>query len=220
MTVIRILAAALVALCSAPLSTHAQTTEAQTFLTRGKQAFERGDYRGAVEAFSGAARVDPEFAGAYYGLCLAYMRLDEARRALDECTRAIRLKGDYASAYYVRGLVLSERLGDNQAAVADFDQAIRLEAQHAAAYFKRGNARIRLGDRTGGLADYDTAIRLQPSDADALFNRGVVRFQNRDRRGALTDMQQAARIFRERGDQAGYERAMNGVRHVETSPAP
>jgi tetratricopeptide (TPR) repeat protein len=210
-------APAIVALClagawAAPVGS--QAAGAQPWLAQGKQAFQRGDYRAAVEAFSAAARAEPDFAGAHYGLCISRMRLEEARQALEDCTRAIRLDPRHAQAYYIRGLILAERLGDNRAALADFDRAIGLDQRYAAAYFKRANARARLGHLAGALEDYDATIRLAP-DGDAHFNRGVVRFKLGDRPGALADLRQAARLFREQGDQAGYERAVNGLRQVE-----
>lgn len=207
-----VVAVCLAAAWAAPAG--AQNAGAQTWLTRGKQAFERGDYRAAVDAFSAAAQADAGFAGAHYGLCIAHLRLEEARLALDGCTRAIRLDPRHARAHYIRGLILAERLGNNQAALADFDRAIGLDPRYAAAYFKRANARARLDDLAGARGDYDAAIRLAP-DGDAHFNRGVVRFKLGDRPGAVDDLRLAARLFREQGDQAGYERAVNGLRQVE-----
>jgi tetratricopeptide (TPR) repeat protein len=197
-----------------PAPAPAQSAAAQPWLARGKQAFERGDYRAAVDAFSAAAQADADFAGAHYGLCISHLRLEEARRALDDCTRAIRLDPRHAQAHYIRGLVLAERLGNNQAALADFDRAIGLEPRYAAAYFKRANARARLNDLAGARLDYDAVIRLAP-DGDAHFNRGVVRFKLGDRAGAVDDLRLAARLFREQGDQAGYDRAIAGLRQVE-----
>jgi tetratricopeptide (TPR) repeat protein len=199
-----------------PSTPMAQPPAAEELLRRGTHAYQRGDLRTAVAAFTEAVRIDPGHTQAHYQLCAARYQLDETTRALEDCSRAIGLRPAFTEAYYLRGLLRSQKLGDNHGAVQDFDQAIRLKPDHAAAYLKRGNARARLGDLRSGLADYDRAIGLDPVYADAYFNRGVVRYQLKDVTGALDDLRQAARHHREQGDQSGYERAQAGIRHVET----
>ena len=55
------------------------------------------------------------------------------------CTEAIRLKPDFAPAYYNRGLAYS-RKGDLDKAIADYTEAIRLEPDLAHAYEARANS--------------------------------------------------------------------------------
>src|SRR4051812_3359519 len=68
-------------------------------------------------------------------------------------TEAIRLKPDYARAYYYRGLVLSD-IDDYDGAIRDYTEAIRLDPNHARVFLHRGNARKSQGDLDGAIRDY------------------------------------------------------------------
>lgn len=84
--------------------------------------------------------------------------LDEQVRFYSE---AIRLKPDYAKAFYNRGNARGAK-GDLGGALADYDEAIRLKPDYANAFNNRGVARCAKGDLEGALADFDEAIRLKP----------------------------------------------------------
>jgi len=200
--------------CLRPGALIAQSSTAKGFAQQGVDALQRRDFQKAVEAFTEALRLDPNYAVAYYNRCAARYQLDDTQRALEDCTQAFRLNPHYAEAYYLRGLMRSEKLGDNKGAVSDFDQAVQRKPDYAAAYLKRGNARYRLGDQQGGLADYSRAISLVPDDADAYFNRGVIRAKMGEKDAALQDLQDAAKHYQAQGDTAGYQRATHAIQTV------
>src|ERR1022692_4505098 len=81
--------------------------------------------------------------------------LDEKLRFYSE---AIRLKPDYASAFYNRGNARSAK-GDVEGALQDYSEAIRLKPDHAGAFYNRGNARSAKGDVEGALEAYRGATR-------------------------------------------------------------
>jgi tetratricopeptide (TPR) repeat protein len=115
---------------------------------------------------------------------------DEAIRFYD---KAIRLKPDYADAFYNRGLARYDK-GELAAAIRDYTAALRLKPDYADAFSARGHARTDKGDLDGAIADCDEAIRLQPDDAIAFSNRGNARHYKGDRRGALSDYNKAIRL--------------------------
>jgi tetratricopeptide (TPR) repeat protein len=91
-----------------------------------------------------------------------------------DCTKAIRLRPDYASAYHVRGLAL---LADWQcdAAIADFEQACRLEpeleAKIAPSWAKahRGRSWKHVAESRWQVAidELEAALRLDSNNPDA-----------------------------------------------------
>jgi hypothetical protein len=81
--------------------------------------------------------------------------IDEQLRFYNE---AIRLKPDYASAFYNRGIARKAK-GDLEGALQDFNEAIRLKPDSAEPFNNRGIARKAKGDLEGALQDYDEAIR-------------------------------------------------------------
>ena len=114
----------------------------------------------------------------------------EAIRCYDE---AIRLKPDYATAYYNRGNAHADR-GDQSAARRDYDEVIRLKPDYALAYNNRGNAHREQGDQSAALRDYDEAIRLKPDLAKAYYNRGNAHREQGDQSAARRDYDEAIRL--------------------------
>jgi len=108
-------------------------------------------------------------------------------------TEAIRLKPNYAEAFYNRGIARAAT-GDVDGALKDYGEAIRLKPDDADAFINRGLARYDKGDLEGALTDYAKAIRLKPDDADAFNNRGLARYAKGDLDGALTDYAEAIRL--------------------------
>jgi tetratricopeptide (TPR) repeat protein len=114
--------------------------------------------------------------------------LDEELRSYNE---AIRLKPDYADAFYNRGVARTEK-GDAEGALRDYNEAIRLKPDDPEAFNNRGVLRHARGDVEGALQDYSEAIRLKPDYARAFINRGNVR--RGDAEEALQDYNEAIRL--------------------------
>jgi uncharacterized caspase-like protein len=119
---------------------------------------------------------------------------EDYKGAIEDYDQAIKLKPDYADAYYNRGIARSD-LGDNKGAIADYDQAIKLKPDFAEAYYGRGNARSNLSDNKGAIADYNQAIELKPDYADAYINRGNARSKLGDIKEAIADYKKAVELY-------------------------
>lgn len=123
-----------------------QYTEAESLykmalrLTKGKDAklhYSLGNvlrdqkrYDEALEQFKKAVDADPNFAFAHNGLSSTYYCLDNLDLAEKEGRLAIKLKPDYALAYYHLGLVL-ERKNDLKNALDAFNQSLKFETEPA-----------------------------------------------------------------------------------------
>ena len=83
----------------------------------------------------------------------------------------IKLKPDYAGAYYNRGNAYY-KLGKYTDAISDYTQAIKINPNIANAYFGRGLAYYKLGKYTEAISDYTQAINIKPDNADSYLGRG------------------------------------------------
>ncbi|MBV8771279.1 MAG: tetratricopeptide repeat protein [Deltaproteobacteria bacterium] len=108
-------------------------------------------------------------------------------------TEALRLKPDYAEAFYNRGNARRAK-SDLDGALADYNEALRLKPDFAMAINNRGIVREAKGDLDRALADYNEALRLKPDYAEAINNRGIVRKAKGDLDGALADYNEALRL--------------------------
>ncbi len=57
------------------------------------------------------------------------------------------------------------------------------------------------------LSDYNKAIDINPNDALAYVNRGVVYALTREFPKALADAEKASELYRQQGNEAGYQHA-------------
>ena len=81
------------------------------------------------------------------------------REAISAYDMALRLKSDYAEAYYNRGTAKT-LIAEYQLAIDDFDEAIRLRPEFVEAYYNRGEAKLALNESEASRPDFRTALKL------------------------------------------------------------
>ena len=114
-------------------------------------------------------------------------------------SEAIRLKPDYVSAFFFRGIARKAN-DDLDGSIADFSEAIRLEPDFGNAFLLRGFARESKVDLDGAIADFSEAIRIEPRDATKRRFRGEARRKKGDLDGAIADFSEAIRLEPDFGD--------------------
>jgi len=132
---------------------------AEEWFDKGYAAQIAGNHNEAVDAYTVAIRLKPDYAEAYNNRGIAYDKLGQYSRAIEDFNQAIRLKPDYAEEYNNRGNAYID-LGQYSRAIEDFNQAIRLKSDYAEAYNNRGIAYILSGNKTRGCADAIKACGL------------------------------------------------------------
>jgi serine/threonine protein kinase/tetratricopeptide (TPR) repeat protein len=148
--------------------------QAYDFYLRGRAFFYQYSRKGvdfALEMFTRATELDPEYARAHAGIadCHAFLylyggrhqtSLDEAERASG---RAVELAPDSADAHAARGTVLSLR-DDHAAAEAEFQRAIALDPGLFEAHYSYARACFAAGRLEDAVRLYDRAGKLRPDD--------------------------------------------------------
>ncbi|WP_218082829.1 tetratricopeptide repeat protein [Anthocerotibacter panamensis] len=129
------------------------------YYNRGAQKHRRGDYRGAIQDYTQALKLDDTLGDAYVARGSARDDAGDSAGALLDFDRALNLNHDNLLAYYNRGLAYL-RLGRAQAALDDFDQVLHLRPDDPLAYYNRGIARQSLGDPSGARADLEAAAKI------------------------------------------------------------
>jgi tetratricopeptide (TPR) repeat protein len=126
----------------------------------------------AIQCFSRAIELKPDFLDAYYNRGLAFAKINRFAEAVRDFNKAIELKPAYANAYNSRAAV-ALNTGRYNEALADCDKAIALKPDYADAYVNRGNIYAVANRYAEALRDYDQAIALKPDYVDAWLNRGT-----------------------------------------------
>ena len=99
----------------------------------------------------------------------ALMQFDAA---IESYKQALRIKPDYADAYYNMGVALNDK-GDPEAAIESYKQALRIKPDYAKAYNNMGVALNDKGDPEVAIESYKQALRIKPDYAEGHSNLGA-----------------------------------------------
>ena len=104
---------------------------AADYMARGDHDYDLGDYACAIEAYSRAIELKPDFAEAYNNRAYTYMKMENYASALPDLDQAIQLRPDYVNALMNRGDIHNYYYQiDYDRAIADYDRVIQLHPEH------------------------------------------------------------------------------------------
>ena len=147
----------------------------------------------AIEAYSHAITLNPNYAAAYNNRGVAYYNKSDYARAIDDYTKAINLNPNDTASYNNRGVAYGEK-GDCDLSIANYTKAIQLNSDDAIAYNNRGITYYNKGDCDRAITDYTKAINLNPDDAEVYTNRGAAYLQKDDFDQAIIDCTKAIQL--------------------------
>ena len=152
-----------------------------------------GQIERAIEAYSHAVELKPDFAGAYACRGVAYYEKREYNRAIEACNKAIQLDPELVEAYYNRGNAQYREDRYDQA-IDDYNKSIRLKPEFVEAYYNRGLAYYAQREFDQAINDYSKAIELKPMHAVAYNNRGIAYYKKGEYNRAIEDYNTAIKL--------------------------
>src|SRR3989338_3734325 len=175
--------------------------QANEWFDKGYQHALNKEHDSAIEAYTKAIQLDPNYADAYINRGNAYADKGQYDRAIEDYNRAIALDPNLAQAYNNRGNAYKNK-GQYDRAIEDYNRAIALDPNLAQAYNNRGNAYADKGQYDRAIEDYNKAIALDPNDAAAYTNRGAAYADKGQHDRAIEDYNKA--IALDPNDAAAY----------------
>ena len=139
-----------------------QTAGVVGYFRCGRLLDDRHDSVGAIQQFSEAIRIAPNYADAYAERAFCRAKLQDFAGAVDDFTEVIRIDPTSFRAYDMRGAMRCA-INDFQAALEDYNRSLALNPRSEHGYRGRGNLRLRMGDVAGAAADLNVADRLTSS---------------------------------------------------------
>jgi tetratricopeptide (TPR) repeat protein len=168
----------------------------QAYLERGSAQSQQKDYQKAIEHYTQALELKPDYSHAYLARGFSYYHLGDKQKAIADYSKAIEIDTDWGlfnlpGAYLERAFA-HEFLKDAKAAFEDYTQAIALKPSSSRAYLERGYAHYQVGDREAAIKDYTQAIEMNSdwSSADrsrAYLNRGLAYYYSENMDAAVKD---------------------------------
>ncbi|MCK4978138.1 MAG: tetratricopeptide repeat protein, partial [Anaerolineales bacterium] len=147
----------------------------------------------AIEEFTQAISLDPDYAEAYLNRGLAYYGIFDEESAIADFEKAIELGLDPQTPqmFTNRGRAFAI-MEDYDLAITDFDQAIALDPEFVEAYVRRGNIYAFYKDDFDlANADFEQAITLDPEYSLAYAKRGYAFMFQEDYESAIEDLNRA-----------------------------
>ena len=141
---------------------------------RGGDQWEAGNLPGAIDDYTAAIKLAPDYHFALVDRGAVYDALGQYDRALEDENHAIRNSMPDPDAYTDRGFIYLHT-GKLKPAAADFDQAIKLAPNDDQAFLGRALASFQGGDYGSAIQDFDHVTAIDPHSEPALQYRCLAR---------------------------------------------
>lgn len=132
---------------------------ANQFYVTGRNQFDAGDVRGAVESFLQSIQLEPGSAEVFLNLGHAYLKLEKNGDAIKAFKESIKLNPDVAETQYGLGFA-NFRMGRFKDAADAFKKATTLSPQMAKAHYGLSLAYQEMGNTNGVLQEHRILERL------------------------------------------------------------
>lgn len=173
---------------------------AEQFFDKALALHFKKDYGNALEAYTKAIAMKPNFPYAYLNRGSAYASLGKYQLAINNFNQALALHPKSEQpAYYNRGNSYLA-IGKYQLAIADYDKAIALAPNHVDSHYNKGIALYYEGNHQEAVSEFTKALLLNPKYAKVYNNRGNSYVALGELKQAIADFSQAIALNPELGD--------------------
>lgn len=170
-----------------------EQSEASQFFLKGNLELDKKEYANAIRYYDEALLKKADLADVHNNRGIAYLRLSELGKALEDFNKAVEIDPKFEEAYFNRAGVFI----DQQAfplATADLEHIRKTYGDSTNYYLKWGDLKFGQGYYEQALAEYDRALTLRPKNVQALVNRGVAYFEKKNFKAAKADFESAVKM--------------------------
>jgi tetratricopeptide (TPR) repeat protein len=168
--------ALLVSFFSSPFPAAVAQSPANLFyrarVSTGQRLIEKKHYGEALTEFEAALRLEPSNPEAHYNLGNALRLWGDLAGAERALVRALAIQPQFPRAHFALGLVLGDRVGDEQRGLAEFEQAAAQDPSYAEAHFNIGMAYWKAGKLEPAINAFRLAVGLKRDSVVYQFRLG------------------------------------------------
>ena len=169
------------------------TKYARGYNARGNNYSSNSDFDSAIDQYSNAIELDPNYVEAYYFRALVYSSKGDYANAIKDFDQVIVLQPKAGVAYDSRGEAFYYQ-DDYDAAIRDHEKAIELGFDKVTSFGHLGRAYLAKHDFERAIQEYDKMIALQPNNANALSGRAWAEIYAERISPAIADLTAAVKL--------------------------
>lgn len=158
------------------------------------------NYDIAIEDFTKAIQMQPDFEEGYFYRGLAYYDLEKNIEAIKDFSKVITLNRENTDAYFMRGIIKSN-MNDRNGAISDYDEIIKREKvakpkiyKMGTVYNNKGYCLVELNRLDEALPFLNKALELEPNESYIWGSRGELYYKRGDYRKCIIDMKKALEV--------------------------
>jgi tetratricopeptide (TPR) repeat protein len=171
----------------------ANVLKATKHFEKGSSYFDADKYDKAIQEFSAAIELNPNYDDAYTQRGASFWLMDDNATALLDLNHAVGLNPESFMAYFWRASV-HELDGAYEDALYDAKKAIGLDKKSVNAYNLMGNSYTGLGDYANAVASYSQAIVLDANSSSSYLGRGRAYYNKEEYDKAVNDLDRAVKL--------------------------
>lgn len=180
--------------------------------TEGANAFNKGNYKEALNSWDNLIKKYPNEASGYYNRAITNARLNDSQAAERDYRKAIELNPSMAEAYDGLSSILVSK-GKNDEALQYINKSLKINPDNPDAYRMRAIANVR-DNPNQALSDFSKAISYNDQDAVSYYYRGILK-GNTNLQAGKDDLKHALRLAQEQGNQQIIEAAQTSLDRIE-----
>jgi len=135
----------------------------------GNALLRKGRTSEAIDQFTEALRINPDYAEAHNNLGYALLVTGRTSAAIEQCKEALRIDPTYAHAHNNLGNALAQT-GRASEAIDHYKQTLRMNPNSADAHSNMGAALAQKGRISEAIEELKAAVRINPNNIDARNN--------------------------------------------------
>ncbi|AXJ02068.1 Tetratricopeptide repeat-containing protein [Cyclonatronum proteinivorum] len=181
---------ALKTLCRQIIAKSNDDKDAEDWFILGVSEQRDENYEEALDAFTFAVELNPDFEAAYKFRAETHVTLQDPASALEDINKALELDSTYAEAYLVRAMLL-RNAKEWDKALSDAEAAIANDPENDFAQLQKAKLLYDAGRYADSIAAFTSILEEDPQQVEALSSRGLAYFFEGDAEAALRDIKKA-----------------------------
>ena len=188
------------------------------FRMSGDKARNEGDYPKAVEDYTNALSIKPEYI-TYYNRAISFTALEDLENALADYDNALELQRDFHQGWSNRGSLLSimYRYGE---AISSYEKAISIYPEDFSYWYGLGRSNSCLSKHKNAISSYEKSLSINPESHVVLSAYGISLAALGRHTEAIDSFEKA---LAKDPENAAYKLNMSVVksnRHIPIQPSP